>query len=452
SGASGRASAQGIGSKGGSATFCHSTKLDAPLRNGHSAPGNNSLESAATAATNTSCGGDSGRGMALQKQGSGLRRHLRTHHSVGTESPSVRCLCNYPLISTAVVADDLSSDGSTPSTPLTKLAASAPAGGPRTDSPTCAMKSPSRSGSGSAASGGGEQLQVHAEGSQISSAEIEVDAKADSFVLANQESANGLMLFQPSDVLAHIGARPGDWLTVVIMEEMDRGSLHRCIHRGIFHPSNSSLPKRHRVRGIVRTLVEVAQGMAHLHSSELVHGDLKPANVLLRANSRDARGFIAKVSDFGVTRAADSTAQDTVSTSEWGTVIYTAPEVFNGKAGMPADVFSFGVLSWHLATGQLPHEDINPFAVMLAVSRGELELEWPPTVPRPLRKLGKMCMQHDPAVRPTFPDIVRALLRYEDKMRQYSAEAASAASPMMLGTGAASSQPATPRGGVGGRR
>ncbi len=90
---------------------------------------------------------------------------------------------------------------------------------------------------------------------------------------------------------------------------------------------------------------------------------------------------------------------------------------------MPSDVFSFGALTWHLATGQLPHEDINPFAVMLAVSRGELELDWPASVPKPLRKLGRMCMQHDPAARPTFPDIVRALMHYEDRMRQCAAAA-----------------------------
>ncbi|KXZ53260.1 hypothetical protein GPECTOR_7g1154 [Gonium pectorale] len=248
--------------------------------------------------------------------------------------------------------------------------------------------------------------------------DLQVDGKADSFVMEHSETNDGLILFQPSDVLVHIGARPGQWLTVVIMEEMDRGSLHRCIHNGIFQPTSSHLHKRHRVRAIVRTLLEVAQGMAHLHSAGLVHGDLKPANVLLKSNSRDVREFVAKVSDFGVTRAmADGVNQATVSTSDWGTVIYTAPEVFNGKAGPPSDVFSFGVLTWHLTTGQMPHEDINPFAVMLAVSRGELELEWPASVPRPLRKLGRLCMQFEPSARPTFAHITRALIKLESSMR-----------------------------------
>ena len=50
--------------------------------------------------------------------------------------------------------------------------------------------------------------------------------------------------------------------------------------------------------------------------------------------------------------------------------------MFNGRSGPPADVYSFGALTWHLTTGQLPHGDLNPFAVLLAVSKGELELEW----------------------------------------------------------------------------
>ncbi|KAG2436439.1 hypothetical protein HXX76_006742 [Chlamydomonas incerta] len=249
----------------------------------------------------------------------------------------------------------------------------------------------------------------------------------DSFELGTLVSHEALVTLQPSDVLAHIGARPGQWLTVVIMEEMDRGSLHRAIHGGIFDATASHLIKRHRVRGMVRTLVEVAQGMAALHASGLVHGDLKPANVLLKAQTRDARGFVAKVSDFGSTRVMlEGASAATVTTNDWGTVIYTAPEVFNGRSGPPSDVYSFGALTWHLTTGQLPHEDLNPFAVLLAVSKGELELEWPSSVAKPLRRLGQLCMQHDPATRPTFAVIARALLKLEQRMKTQSAGAAAA--------------------------
>ncbi|KAG2454621.1 hypothetical protein HYH02_000462 [Chlamydomonas schloesseri] len=254
-----------------------------------------------------------------------------------------------------------------------------------------------------------------------------IGRRRDSFELqtcASDADGPGALAFHPSDVLAHIGARPGQWLTVVIMEEMDRGSLHRSIHGGLFDATASHLSKRHRVRGMVRTLVEVAQGMAALHASGLVHGDLKPANVLLKAQTRDARGFVAKVSDLGCTRVmVEGVPASTVTTNDWGTVIYTAPEVFNGRSGPPSDVYSFGALTWHLTTGQLPHEDLNPFAVLLAVSKGDLELEWPRSVPKPLRRLGQLCMQHDPAARPTFAVIARALLKLEQRMKTQSAGA-----------------------------
>ncbi|GFR47950.1 hypothetical protein Agub_g9754 [Astrephomene gubernaculifera] len=279
--------------------------------------------------------------------------------------------------------------------------------------------------------------------------------KADSFEMRVSEAGPSLLLFQPSDVLAHLGARPGQWLTCVIMEEMDKGSLHASIHAssGLFRPGGEwGLAKRHRVRAMVRSLLEVAQGMAHLHASGLVHGDLKPANVLLKATSRDLRGFTAKVSDFGVTRAmAEGASQASVSTSDWGTVVYTAPEVFNGRSGPASDVFSFGALLWHLTTGQLPHEDINPFAVMLAVSRGDLELEWPASVPKPLRKLGRLCMQFEPEGRPTFAQITRALMRLEERMRACTTGAAAggARDGAGRGGGAGGSLSVSPRHGAG---
>lgn len=39
----------------------------------------------------------------------------------------------------------------------------------------------------------------------------------------------------------------------------------------------------------------IVQGMCHLHASQIVHGDLKPQNVLLKSSRSDRRGFIAKV-------------------------------------------------------------------------------------------------------------------------------------------------------------
>ena len=48
----------------------------------------------------------------------------------------------------------------------------------------------------------------------------------------------------------------------------------------------------------------------------------------------------------------------------------------------------------------------------------------PSSVPKPLRRLGQLCMQHDPAVRPTFAVIARALLKLEQRIKAQSTGAA----------------------------
>ncbi len=52
-----------------------------------------------------------------------------------------------------------------------------------------------------------------------------------------------------------------------------------------------------------RTLLDVVSGMQYLHGLGLVHGDLKPANALLKSTVTDSRGFVVKLTDFGESRS-----------------------------------------------------------------------------------------------------------------------------------------------------
>ena len=59
-------------------------------------------------------------------------------------------------------------------------------------------------------------------------------------------------------------------------------------------------------------------GMEYLHAAGILHGDLKPANVLLKSTSADRRGFLCKLCDFGMSRLMDATQATHVSTQTYG--------------------------------------------------------------------------------------------------------------------------------------
>lgn len=54
---------------------------------------------------------------------------------------------------------------------------------------------------------------------------------------------------------------------------------------------------------ILRRAADVLAGLAYLHSRNVCHGDLKWENVLLKTEARDPDGLMAKVADFGLSRA-----------------------------------------------------------------------------------------------------------------------------------------------------
>lgn len=53
---------------------------------------------------------------------------------------------------------------------------------------------------------------------------------------------------------------------------------------------------------VLTTVLEIAMALRHMHSMQLVHCDLKPANVLLKSSMTDTRGFCTKLCDFGLVK------------------------------------------------------------------------------------------------------------------------------------------------------
>ena len=103
----------------------------------------------------------------------------------------------------------------------------------------------------------------------------------------------------------------------------------------------------------VRLIAEqIARGLQSFHRLEMIHQDLRPANILI-----DKSGVV-KIIDFGATRIEG--IQDINSFLEQenlqGTVQYSAPEYFLGEKGTSAsDVFSLAVIVYQMLSGKLPY-------------------------------------------------------------------------------------------------
>lgn len=92
-------------------------------------------------------------------------------------------------------------------------------------------------------------------------------------------------------------------------------------------------------------ILDVAMGLAHTHSKQVLHRDVKPANVFLTDAKR------AKLGDFGTGVFITEQSLD----ERVGTAFYMAPEVFEGKApSIQTDIYSLGVLTYEVLAGARP--------------------------------------------------------------------------------------------------
>ena len=99
---------------------------------------------------------------------------------------------------------------------------------------------------------------------------------------------------------------------------------------------------------VVSIVARVADALAYAHGHNVVHRDVKPANVMYEPESDQV-----KVTDFGIARITDSSKTKTGMVL--GTPSYMSPEQLSGKKiDGRSDLFSLGVMLFQLVCGQLP--------------------------------------------------------------------------------------------------
>ena len=107
---------------------------------------------------------------------------------------------------------------------------------------------------------------------------------------------------------------------------------------------------------------EVARALEHAHQFGVIHRDVKPENVMIRDDG------LIKLTDFGIAQIIDKERM-TVTGQLLGSPAYMAPEHVEGRPlDFRTDVFAVGILTYQLATGQLPFRGKNPHEVLKRIA------------------------------------------------------------------------------------
>eukprot|EP00316_Scyphosphaera_apsteinii_P000405 CAMPEP_0119311682 /NCGR_PEP_ID=MMETSP1333-20130426/23401_1 /TAXON_ID=418940 /ORGANISM="Scyphosphaera apsteinii, Strain RCC1455" /LENGTH=968 /DNA_ID=CAMNT_0007316123 /DNA_START=122 /DNA_END=3028 /DNA_ORIENTATION=- len=136
---------------------------------------------------------------------------------------------------------------------------------------------------------------------------------------------------------------------------------------------------------VLRIASGIASGLAYIHSLQIIHRDIKSANILLDNDS------VPKLTDFGV--AADlpdrtAASQAAGLTAETGTYRWMAPEVLRHEPySESADVFSFAMVLYELITHHVPFVGMEPIQVAVCTALENRRPPLPPGIPEPLKAI-----------------------------------------------------------------
>ncbi len=152
---------------------------------------------------------------------------------------------------------------------------------------------------------------------------------------------------------------------------------------------------------VLRYAVQLSDALAHAHERNVLHRDMKSANVMVTPEGH------VKVLDFGLAKRAVAESDEGAMTVDSvtqagavaGTLHYLAPELLRGQpADARSDIWALGVVLFEMATGKFPFSGKTGFEVSAAILR-ESPQQLPAKVPAGLRAIIARCLAKEPSQR-----------------------------------------------------
>jgi eukaryotic-like serine/threonine-protein kinase len=203
-------------------------------------------------------------------------------------------------------------------------------------------------------------------------------------------------LSHPSIIALHdMGIDESTQTPYLVMEYLEGQPLDRVLEKG-------SVPYPRACAWAA----EVATALAAAHRKGVIHGDVKPANILILDENRNR----VKLTDFGMARLASHATKDTPLL---GTPAYWCPEQILGKPqDGRSDIFSLGGVLYEMATGQRPFDSdsLQGICAKVLSSAPLAPSHANPSLPAAFDEAIAQCLAKDPAARFESGDLLATAL------------------------------------------
>ncbi|KAM0913256.1 hypothetical protein ACQ4PT_012274 [Festuca glaucescens] len=195
-----------------------------------------------------------------------------------------------------------------------------------------------------------------------------------------------LSRLEHDNIVQYYGTDKEDGKFYIFLELVTQGSLAALYQKYCLQDSQVSAYTR-----------QILNGLNYLHQRNVLHRDIKCANLLVDANG------LVKLADFGLAKEMSILSQ---ARSSKGTVYWMAPEVAKAKPhGPPADIWSLGCTVLEMLTGKVPYPDMEWTHALLKIGRGI-----PPKIPNTLSEDARdfivRCVQSNPKDRPSAAELL----------------------------------------------